>query len=179
MIVKDTGVLGVKYIELVPFVDERGIFTESYVKAEWAKAGIDFEVTQANLSKSETPGTIRGMHWQEDPVGQGKIVFAVSGRVYDAVVDARRTSYTFGRSVGFELFPQVNALFIPKGVAHGFQALTEGATLLYLVDAKYSPPHERGLRYDDPDTGIQWPLPAVNVAMKDLKWPTLKEIDRA
>lgn len=179
MIVRDTAIVGLKYIELVPFLDDRGSFAEGFSRADWKKAGIDFDMVQMNLSKSDKIGTIRGMHWQDEPFGQGKIVYAISGRVYDAVVDVRRTSYSFGKSVGYELYPQVNALFIPKGLAHGYQALTEGASLLYLVDKPYSPPHERGLRYDDPDAGIRWPVPADNVAPKDLKWPTLKELDRA
>lgn len=179
MVVKDTAIVGVKYIELTPFTDPRGVFVEGFVREKMKGAGIDFDVVQMNLSRSAAAGTVRGMHWQETPFGQGKIVYCVSGRVFDAVVDVRRTSYTFGRTVGYELSPQSNALFVPKGLAHGFQALTDDAMLLYLVDAPYSPPHERGLRYDDPDAKISWPLPAKNVAPKDERWPTLKEIDRA
>jgi dTDP-4-dehydrorhamnose 3,5-epimerase len=119
------------------------------------------------------------MHWQAAPMGQGKIVYAVSGSVYDAVVDVRKESGTYGMSFGVELFPQSNALFVPKGVAHGYQALSEGATLMYLVDAAYSPAHERGLRYDDVEAAIGWPVPAVNVAPKDLRWPTFRELDHA
>lgn len=177
--VKSTELPGVKYLELTPYADERGVFAEGFSKKVLSEAGIDFDVIQMNLSKSDKPGTIRGMHWQDAPFGQGKIVYAISGRVYDVAVDIRRTSYTFGKSVGFELFPQVNALFIPAGFAHGYQALTEGASLLYLVDKQYSPAHERGIRYDDPDAGIQWPLPAVNVAVRDSSWPSLRDLDNA
>lgn len=178
MRVHNTPVHGVKLIELEPHLDERGIFAEGFVKAAWAKEGIDFDVLQVNLSKSDRAGTIRGMHWQADPHSQGKIVYAVSGAVFDAVVDVRKASGTYGMSCGYELFPQANALFVPKGVAHGFQALSDGATLLYLVDAPYSKACERGLRYDDMEAGIKWPLPVVNVAPKDLKWPTFRELEK-
>jgi dTDP-4-dehydrorhamnose 3,5-epimerase len=179
MKVKETAIVGLKYIELDPHLDERGAFVEAFTKAKWGELGIDFAPSQVNFSTSDKAGTIRGMHWQEVPMGQGKIVFALQGRVYDAVVDPRRTSYSFGKTVGYELFPWVNALYIPKGLAHGYQALEDRSGLIYLVDAPYSPSHECGLRYDDPVAGIPWPLPAVNVAPKDLRWPTLKEIDRA
>jgi dTDP-4-dehydrorhamnose 3,5-epimerase len=169
----------VLYIELDAWCDDRGVFSEAFVKEKWRSMGIDFDLIQVNLSKSDRVGTVRGMHWQDHPMSQGKIVYAVEGRVYDAVTDVRKGSSTFGKSLGYELFPQANALFIPKGLAHGYQALTPGASLMYLVDAPYSKPAERGIRYDDPDAGILWPIPVVNVAKKDLEWPALKEMDRA
>lgn len=179
MKVSKTSIPGVLYIDLEPRLDDRGIFSEAFVKSAWKQAGIDFEVCQMNLSKSDRPGTIRGMHWQAAPAAQGKIVYAVSGSVYDAVIDVRRDSPTFGKSLGYDLIPQMNALFIPKGFAHGYQALMEYSTLLYLVDAPYSPTHERGLRYDDPGVKIPWPMKAVNMAPRDLKWPSLKEVIHA
>jgi dTDP-4-dehydrorhamnose 3,5-epimerase len=172
----NTGIIGVKYIELDTWLDDRGAFVEAFVDEAWRKAGIDFDLIQVNYSKSDKAGTIRGMHWQDAPAAQGKIVFAVNGPVFDAVTDVRKHSHSFGKSVGYELFPQVNAIFIPKGVAHGYQALEDRAGLVYLVDAPYSPVHECGIRYDDPDAGIRWPLKAVNVAPKDLKWPTILDI---
>ena len=178
MKVHKTPVHGVKLIDLEPHMDGRGIFAEAFVANAWAREGLDFYVFQVNLSKSDKIGTIRGMHWQAPPAAQAKVVYAVSGYVYDAVVDVREDSGTYGMSFGVELGPQSNALFVPKGVAHGYQALSEGATLMYLVDAPYSPAHERGLRYDDGEAGIQWPKPAVNVAPKDLRWPTFRELDR-
>jgi dTDP-4-dehydrorhamnose 3,5-epimerase len=177
--VLETPIQGLKYIELDAWCDDRGVFTEAFVRGKWRELGIDFDLLQVNLSKSDEPGTIRGMHWQEDPAAQGKIVYAVEGTVYDAVVDVRKGSPTFGKSAGMKLFPQVNALYIPKGLAHGYQAMTRGASLMYLVDAPYSKAHERGVRYDDSDAGIRWPLSAVNVARKDLEWPSLKEIASA
>lgn len=170
-----TPVLGAFLIELAPFCDDRGIFVESYVRQKLSEQGIDFDVKRVNLVRNEKAGTVRGMHWQEDPWAQGKIVMAAHGKIFDAIVDVRPTSYSFGKSYTVTLYPQVNALMIPKGVAHGCQALEDGASLIYLVDNDYMPSHERGM---SPEGAVDWPLPLVNVAPRDLSWPTLKEFER-
>lgn len=166
----DTKIEGVKWIELVPWLDNRGTFVEAL---QFSEKNV---VRQINLSKNEKAGTVRGMHWQAPPAAQRKIVYAVSGRFLDVAVDVRPDSSTYGQVVAIELFPLVNALYIPPGVAHGCQALDEGATLMYLLDASYSPEHERGFRVDDPVVRGIWQLPLVNIAPRDLNWPFLKDL---
>lgn len=172
MRVHRTPISGVSLIELDPFCDDRGVFAEQFVRKKLADQGIDFDVKRINLAKNEKAGTVRGMHFQTDPWAQAKIVMAAQGRIFDAVLDVRPTSYTFGKAYTLTLFPQVNALFIARGLAHGCQALEDGASLLYLVDNDYMPSHERGIR---PQGVVEWPLPLVDVAPRDLAWPTLKE----
>lgn len=171
-----TPIDGAYLIRLEPWVDDRGIFVEAFHKSKLEDSGIRFDIVMMNLSKSDKAGTIRGMHWQAPPFEQAKIVFSASQRFFDAIVDVRPDSKTYGKIYHVELYPQTNALYIPRGVAHGCQSLDDGAMLTYLLDGFYSPPHERGLRYDDPEAKIPWPLPPVNVADKDLRWPTLKEL---
>jgi dTDP-4-dehydrorhamnose 3,5-epimerase len=168
-----TSVMGAFLIELEPFLDNRGAFAEAFVQSKLSAQGLDFEVRRVNLVVTHKACTVRGMHWQADPWAQGKIVMAVSGKIFDAIVDVRPKSSTFGENYGVMLSPQVNALFIPRGVAHGCQAIEDGSTLLYLVDNEYKPAAERGIT---PVGAIDWPLPLVNVAPRDLSWPTLKEL---
>lgn len=176
MKISKTPIVGAFLIELEPFCDNRGIFAEGFVKQKLASQGIDFEIQRVNLVRNEKAGTTRGMHWQSEPWGQGKIVMAASGRIFDAIVDVRRWSPTYGKSYSVTLFPQANALFIPRGVAHGCQALEDGASLIYLVDNEYKPEAERGIT---PVGAVEWPLPLVNVAPRDLSWPTLEESGHA
>lgn len=168
-----TKIAGALLIELSPFLDNRGAFAEGFVRSKLSAQGIDFEVQRVNLVRNEKAGTVRGMHWQADPWAQGKIVMAASGKIFDAIVDVRKGSPTYGISYCVMLYPQVNALFIPRGVAHGCQAMEDGASLIYLVDNEYMPAAERGI---NPIGAIDWPLPQVNVASRDLAWPTLKEL---
>ena len=175
MNVEKTPVAGAFLIHLDLFRDNRGAFAEAFVREKLSAVGIDFDIRRVNMVRNEKSGTVRGMHWQADPWAQGKIVMAVSWRIYDAIVDVRPGSPTYGESYGVTLYPQANALFIPRGVAHGCQALDDGASLLYLVDNDYKPAAERGI---SPIGAVDWPLPLVNVAPRDLSWPTLKELGR-
>jgi len=167
------AVAGARLIDLEPFADDRGIFVEAFVQSKLGAQGVDFDVRRVNLVRNEKAGTVRGMHWQMGPWSQGKIVMAVQGKIFDAIVDVRPDSPTYGEHYGVMLAPQVNALFIPRGVAHGCQAMEDGASLLYLVDNDYKPVAERGIT---PVGAVEWPLPLVNVAPRDLSWPTLKEL---
>jgi len=171
-----TSVAGALLIEMEPFADDRGVFAEAFVWTKLSAQGLEFEVRRVNLVKNEKAGTVRGMHWQTEPWAQGKIVMAVHGKIFDGIVDVRPDSPTFGEHYGVMLAPQVNALFIPRGVAHGCQAMEDGASLLYLVDNEYKPAAERGIT---PIGALDWPLPPVNVAKRDLSWPTLKELGHA
>lgn len=171
-----TPIEGMLEIDFDPWSDERGVFVEAFVRDKLEALGLSFDVRRIHISRSKAAGTVRGLHWQAAPWEQGKIVLSAAGRIFDAAVDVRKKSKTFGTSYTLVLSPQANALFIPRGVAHGCQALEDDATLLYLVDNDYKPSHERGIRPDDPAIKIHWPLPPVHVAKRDASWPTLSEI---
>ncbi len=152
------------------FNDERGYFSELL-----NTKNLPFNVIQINISKSKR-GVIRGLHFQRDPHAQAKYVSVVRGRIYDVVVDLRRDSDTFGKWGAYELSEDNDlSLLIPRGFAHGFQALEDDTLVLYAVDNQYHPESEFGIRFDDPDLGINWPVIPWMVSKKDLSWPTLRE----
>jgi len=162
-------------IEFIRFPDERGFFAELYKRTDFLANGIPYDFVQANLSFSRR-GVVRGLHYQLRPMEQGKMVYVISGRVYDVAVDIRKNSPWFGRHVSVYLEPG-HALWIPPGFAHGFQAL-EDTYLLYLVTKEYSPHHERCINWSDPELGIDWPIRAdVIVSEKDKKCPPLKQAE--
>lgn len=168
---------GAFLIEMNSNRDERGIFTEAFVDQAFSDLSeFKFQVFQANLSTSVQAGTVRGLHWQADPYGQAKLVCSAEGVIQDVLVDVRPESKTFGMKFSPLIFRHHSAVYVPKGVAHGWQALTPGATLLYLVDAPWAPGQERGVRYDDPDVDVKWLLPPRLVSKKDLAWPNLREL---
>lgn len=164
-----TKIEGVKYLELDSRFDDRGAFVEALPFSA-------YPVRQVNLARNEKAGTVRGMHWQSSPAAQVKIVYAVAGKFLDVAVDIRRESPTYGQVVTVELFPFINALYIPAGIAHGCQALEDGATLMYLLDVGYAPEHERGFRVDDPSVRGIWTMPLVNVARRDMNWPWMGDL---
>lgn len=178
MKVHSTPINGALRIDLTPFADVRGLFVEGFVGKKLAEQGLDFDVKRVNIVKNDHIGTLRGMHWQKDPWAQGKIVMAMAGTIFDAIVDVRPKSPTYKLTYSLKLVPFANALFIPRGVAHGCQALEKGSTLMYLVDNDYMPSHEMGIRPDDPLIGINWPVPPCHMAHRDSSWPTLHELDR-
>ena len=170
-----TSVQDAFLIVLEPHLDDRGLFTEGFVKDRLGKAGLKFDVLRMNFAMSDRAGTVRGLHWQADPWSQGKIVYSVSGNIFDVIVDVRPGSGTYGMSFTTTLTPLANAVFVPRGVAHGWQALDDKAKIMYLVDNEYMPSHERGLRYTDP--AVIWPLPPVMVSERDLGWPMFRELE--
>jgi dTDP-4-dehydrorhamnose 3,5-epimerase len=173
-----TPIHGAMLIELDFHEDRRGVFAEGFVSSELRNHGILFDVRRMNISTSRKGRTVRGLHWQKKPYEQGKIVYSVGGRIFDVIVDVRPKSPTFGKMFHVELLPSENALYIPRGVAHGWQSLAEPSTLLYLVDEKYSPEHERGIHPLDPEIAIPWPMLPDHVNDRDAAWPTFSEIAR-
>jgi dTDP-4-dehydrorhamnose 3,5-epimerase len=154
--------------------DARGLFARAFCKDEFSSHGIDVDIMQANLSANTVAGTVRGMHFQRAPNEEVKLVRCIRGAVFDAIVDLRPNSATFGRWFGAELSEENGLMMaVPKGFAHGYQALTDGATVFYMVSANYAPESEGGVRYDDPAIGIEWPLPVASVSDKDRQWPLL------
>ena len=164
------------------FGDERGFFSETFRKSALAEAGFTREFVQDNHSLSERRGTVRGLHFQLEPQAQDKLLRVTRGAILDVAVDIRPGSPTYGQHVAVELSAGNWAqLLVPRGFAHGFQTLTEGAEVLYKVTDYYAPERERGLLWSDPDLGIQWPVPAAEAVVnaRDAAWPTLAEHRRS
>lgn len=156
------------------FDDDRGFFFESYKASEFRAAGIAQAFVQDNHSRSDR-GVLRGLHMQRPPHAQAKLVRVTRGSVWDVAVDMRKGSPTFGRWFGLELSETNRTmLFIPRGLAHGFVTLSEQAELQYKCDAEYDKASELGIRWDDPDLAIDWPLADVHVSEKDAALPFLR-----
>ena len=169
-------------IEVIPdrFGDERGWFSEVYNAEIYKANGIDVDFVQDNHSFSVQAGVLRGLHYQLPPFAQAKLVRVASGAVFDVAVDIRKGSPTHGQWVGIELSAQkANQLYLPAGFAHGFVTLQPDTHFLYKVSARYSPDHDRSIRFDDPDIGIEWPVDtaAVILSQKDRDAPLLADTD--
>jgi len=178
MRVEETAIPAVRIVTSKKLGDARGFFSEVYNKEDWSAAGLDFEFVQDNHSFSAAIGTLRGLHFQALPLAQAKLVRVARGRILDVAVDIRRSSPTFGRHVAIELSVENwRQLLIPIGFAHGYLTLEPDAEVLYKTTATYSAAHDRGLAWDDPDLGIEWPLPKGGPVLsdKDRRWPRLKE----
>ncbi len=166
--IEATPLAGLAVIAGEPHVDERGRFVRVFCADDFADLRRDLCFVQVNLSRATQRGTLRGMHFQEAPAADAKLVRCVRGAVFDVAVDLRAGSSTFLRWHGVELSAaKERGVFIPEGFAHGFQALTDDAELLYLHTKAYSPAHEGGVRYDDPRLCIEWPLRVINVSERD------------
>lgn len=166
-------------IEQTVFNDSRGWFCESYSKRSMKQHGIDVEFVQDNHSYSIKKGVIRGLHYQKPPFAQSKLVRCTRGRVFDVVVDIRHGSPNFAKWFGIVLSRENRKqLFIPKGFAHGFLTLEDDCEVQYKVDNFYSHQHDRSIKFDDPDIGIEWGLAEVVLSDKDMKAPRICEIDR-
>jgi dTDP-4-dehydrorhamnose 3,5-epimerase len=169
-----TTIQGAWLIELEPRADERGSFARIYCRRELEVQGTQFEIVQANLASTRRAGTIRGLHYQVPPDEDQKLVRCIAGAVHDVLVDMRPRSPTYRAVFQARLdSAQRLSVFIPGGVAHGYQALDDGTDVLYLTDRFYVPGLEHGCRFDDPALGIRWPLPPGEVADRDRRWPLL------
>jgi dTDP-4-dehydrorhamnose 3,5-epimerase len=169
-----TEVAGAMAVHPEPRSDDRGWFARVFCAEEFAAHGLEADVTQTNVATTTQAGTVRGLHYQLPPVAEAKLIRCVAGSVFDVVVDLRPGSATFGRYAGVELSAgNAVAVYVPPGCAHGYQALTDGATVLYQVSAPYTPELERGIDHADPALGIAWPLSPINVSDKDRSLPRL------
>ncbi len=164
----DTPLAGLTLIQTDPRRDARGRFVRLFCTREFSALGRDLRFAQVNLSATVGRGTVRGLHYQNPPAAEAKLIRCLKGAVFDVAVDLRHGSPTFLRWHAVELDEQgEHEIFIPEGFAHGFQTLTEDVELLYHHTAPYTPELEGGLRFDDRRLAIQWPLPAVNVSSRD------------
>ena len=161
------------------FGDVRGFFLESYKKSEFIKNGINVDFNQDNHSKSEAH-VLRGLHYQETPYEQAKIVRCIKGKIYDVAVDIRPNSATFGQYVKVELSEENKyMLYIPEGFAHGFVVLSDVAEILYKASNEYTPQAERGIIWNDSDINIDWEIDFEPIlSEKDKILPSLKEISK-
>lgn len=174
MIFTPTAIEGAWMVDLEPRTDHRGSFARAFCLREFEAQGIRFSVAQANLAHTAHAGIVRGLHYQETPHEDQKLVRCVAGAVLDVIIDMRPQSPTY-RAVHHVRLDTVQrrALFIPGGVAHGYQALEDDTEFLYMTDQFYAPGLEKGVRYDDPRLGVAWPLPSRDVAERDRRWPLL------
>jgi dTDP-4-dehydrorhamnose 3,5-epimerase len=182
MKVEDTEIEGVKLLTPRRFEDDRGFFSEVYNSKTFADAGLEFAFVQDNHSVSLEAGTVRGLHFQTPPFAQNKLVRVVRGAILDVAVDLRRGSRTFGRNVRAELSRRNwRQMFVPKGFAHGFVTLEPDTEVLYKVTNFYSPAHDAGLAFDDPELGIDWGLDPVQAKLsaKDRRHPRLAQLQLA
>lgn len=174
----ETSIPGVMVIEPKVFGDERGFFLESYSRTVFAEHGIDTEFVQDNHSLSARKGVVRGLHFQTPPATQAKLLRVTAGAVWDVVADLRKGSATYGTWEGFELTAaNKRMIFVPRGLAHGFCTLEPGTEVMYKVDNPYSPEHDGGIRWNDPDLAVRWPVEEPVLSAKDRVLPLLADYD--
>lgn len=172
----ETDLPGCRIIDPAVFGDERGFFFETWNAERFAEAGLPARFVQSNVSAS-AQGVLRGLHYQW-PNPQGKLVSVLEGEVYDVAVDIRRGSPHFGKSTAVILSAKnKRQLWIPEGFAHGFAVLSERAIFSYLCTAQYDRAADAGIRWDDPEIGIEWPVTEPLLSEKDANAPMLKDVD--
>jgi dTDP-4-dehydrorhamnose 3,5-epimerase len=156
------------------FNDERGYFFENFNHSIFKQNQINLNFIQENFSKSKK-NVIRGLHFQKNPKAQAKLVTAISGEIFDVAVDLRKNSSTFGKWVG-EILSETNhkSLYVPEGFAHGFCVLSESADIVYKINKEYSPEHEQGIIWNDPELDISWPISKPILSEKDQNFSLFK-----
>lgn len=177
------GPPGLALITPPRFGDSRGWFSETWNARRMREAGLDHQFVQDNHSRSAEAGTLRGLHFQDPPFAQAKLLRCTRGAIWDVALDIRRASPTYGEWRGVRLDEDNGAqLLVPRGFLHGFLTLLPDTEVQYKVDGFYSRDHDRGVAWDDPDLGIDWPLSEAGVAApvlsdKDAAQPRLKDIE--
>lgn len=176
MKITKTKLEGVVIIEPDVFGDNRGFFMESWNKKKMTETGLNYDFVQDNHSKSTVKGTLRGIHFQKGDKAQAKLVRCVKGAVLDVAVDLRKNSPTFKQWVGVELSEEnKKQLLIPRGFGHGFVTLTDDVEFLYKADNYYAPEADAGIRWNDPEIGVEWSIENPILSEKDKKNPFLKD----
>jgi dTDP-4-dehydrorhamnose 3,5-epimerase len=176
MIFHELPLGGAYLVELEPHSDDRGSFARAWCREEFRAQGLATDFVQGNVSVNPEVGTLRGLHFQHAPHKEVKLVRCVRGAIFDVIVDVRKDSPTYLQWVGVELSPEaLRMLYVPEDFAHGFQTLQPDSEVNYLVSAAYAPGAGAGLRYDDPELGVDWPLPVSRISVQDRQWPLLGE----
>lgn len=174
----ETGLSGVYILEPEIHGDHRGWFIETYSRGTFEALGLDYTFVQDNESFTERKNTLRGLHFQNNPMAQAKFVRAERGSVRDVAVDIRKGSPTYLKWVAVELSQENRRmLLIPRGFAHGFLTLTDDVIFAYKVDQLYAPEYDRGIRYDDPSIGVDWGTQNPVLSAKDQNVPLLSDSD--
>jgi dTDP-4-dehydrorhamnose 3,5-epimerase len=172
MILTETELGGAFVIDLKEQTDERGFFARAWDEDVFREHGLNPRVVQCNVSFNHRAGTLRGMHFQEPPHTEAKLVRCTRGAIYDVVIDLRPESPTFKQWIGVELTEENRRmLYVPEGFAHGYQTLEDGTETFYQVSEFYAPGAEGGVRYDDPAFDIEWPREVTLISPKDASWP--------
>lgn len=178
MKILETSLSGVLILEPIVHGDHRGWFMETYSSKILEDKGIDVVFVQDNHSFSAQKNTLRGLHFQNNPKSQAKLMRCTKGKIMDIVVDMRKGSPTYKKWISIELTEgNKKQLYVPKGFAHGFLTLTENVEVQYKVDEYYAAEYDRSIRYDDPEIGIDWGVENPILSEKDLKAPFLKDSD--
>jgi len=174
MIFGDTPLPGAYLVDLEKRSDERGFFARSYCAEEFAAKGLGPDLRQCSVSYNARKGTLRGMHYQCAPREEHKLVRCTAGAVFDVIVDIRESSLTYRHWFGAELSAaNRRALFIPPGFAHGFVSLSDDTEVYYMISVAHAPECSRGLRWNDPAFGIEWPLQPAVISARDAAYPLL------
>lgn len=175
--VSETELDGVLIVEPKVFGDNRGWFMETYSRRDFEDAGITAEFVQDNRSFSSKKGIIRGLHFQRNPMCQAKLLTCLKGEILDVAVDLRKDSPTYKKWISVKLTAEnKKQIFIPKGFAHGFLTLTDDVEIMYKCDELYSPECDGGIRFDDPEIGVEWGVENPLLSEKDKNAPYLKDI---
>jgi len=176
MLFTETKLRGAFIIDLELKEDYRGGFARTFCQNEFEAHGLKPSVAQCNMSFNHKAGTLRGMHYQIPPAAETKLVRCTKGAIYDVIIDLRPDSLSNLEHIGVELTEDNRrALYVPELFAHGYQALTDGAEVVYQVGEFYTPGYERGIKYDDPTFGIQWPQAVTVISEKDGNWPPFEQ----
>lgn len=177
MIFTPSEIDGVFLVELQPRIDDRGYFTRVFAQEEFDAAKINFKMVQTNQAYTKAKGVLRGMHWQTEPKLESKFFQCLQGEIYDVICDTRPGSKTYGKWQGFNLKgDEFKILFIPGGLAHGYETLTENCRVQYMVSEFYAPETEKGFRWNDPTFNIKWPMEPTFMSEKDKNLPEYKDI---
>jgi dTDP-4-dehydrorhamnose 3,5-epimerase len=176
----ETELPGAFVIDLERLEDERGFFARAWCEEELASQGLSTRVSQCNLSFNERRGTLRGMHYQAPPHAEVKVIRCTRGAVYDVIVDVRPESDTYTRWIGIELTAENRRLlYVPEGFAHGYLTLEDETETFYQVSEPYTPDAERGVRWNDPAFGIEWPEAGeLVISEKDRGWPDFRPVEQ-
>lgn len=175
MLFEELPLKGAYLVKPEPAVDERGFFVRTFCREEFAAHGLVAGIAQASVSFNRRRGTVRGMHFSNATHVETKLVRCTAGAIYDVIVDLRPASTTYLDAIGIELSnDNRHSIYIPIGLAHGFQSLTDNAEVLYLIDTPYAASAARGIRWNDPALKIEWPEPITVISERDLEFPDWK-----
>lgn len=177
MIFRETPLPGAYVIDIERLEDERGFFARTWCEREYEEHGLNPRLVQCSISFNKVKGTLRGMHFQLPPFAEVKVVRCTRGAIFDVIIDLRRESPTFRQHFGVTLTPENHTmLYVPEGFAHGLLTLADETEVLYLISEFYAPEYARGVRWNDPAFGIEWPAAVQMISERDASYPDFSEM---